>query len=551
MNLFVSAALGNCAIPGANIVLMPDDEAAWTEICRSDTMGSWQAHTMGIFDLHGCAELCRRCDNCHWVSYSSSQSQCSWYQTCDLNKRSTKNASDDATTMRVHQHDAALDATLASLPTMFHRSLPCSITQIPTDPAVACAARPAKPCWMRTEQEFHHTSMYPPGSLFRPDFVWALQGEAPAIELRGGDCAACSFPYRGRSFVYLGLCGRARLRTGHGGATSSVLSVQCIKEPTLADGDDDGGEGKKRSFRTPSRLVLGVFSGTHAIWQHQMTNGLPNLGMLMPLMHYAGVANVSLLHNGLLDTTANTIGHAVSPADCHGSPTSWHLLRVGVDVRSGHEIQNLVLPIPMPRYMGHEDSYPSFAYSWTTGGRHKVGQGVHSHGLAQRHGHADSTTGNPGHRKNYSNESGADESEFVALLLRPKSTSRSFVDEALIVTALQGVFKRAGIPLRVAHDWPLAHFRHAVGLIGVHGGALANMVAMPPGSRVIEIVGRLGPRSFASAALGLGHKYYVYFPRTMPPPVMKKKAAWSSSHGTVKVDVEHFTTFVREVWGIV
>jgi hypothetical protein len=183
---------------------------------------------------------------------------------------------------------------------------------------------------------------------------------------------------------YLGLlCGRARLRTGHGGATSSVLSVQCIKEPTLANGDDDGGEGKKRSFRTPSRLVLGVFSGTHAIWQHQMMNGLPNLGMLMPLMHYAGVANVSLLHNGLLDATANTIGQAVSPADCHGSPTSWHLLRVGVDVRSGHEIQNLVLPIPMPRYMGHEDSYPSFAYSWTTGGRHKVGQGVHSHGLAQ------------------------------------------------------------------------------------------------------------------------------------------------------------------------
>jgi hypothetical protein len=29
MNLFVSAALGNCAIPGANIVFMPDDEAAW------------------------------------------------------------------------------------------------------------------------------------------------------------------------------------------------------------------------------------------------------------------------------------------------------------------------------------------------------------------------------------------------------------------------------------------------------------------------------------------------------------------------------------------
>jgi hypothetical protein len=282
-----------------------------------------------------------------------------------------------------------------------------------------------------------------------------------------------------------------------------------------------------------------------------MMNGLPNLGMLMPLMHYAGVANVSLLHNGLLDATANTIGQAVSPADCHGSPTSWHLLRVGVDVRSGHEIQNLVLPIPMPRYMGHEDSYPSFAYSWTTGGRHKVGQGVHSHWLAQRHGHADSTAGNPGHRKNYSNESGADESEFVALLLRPNSTSRSFVDEALVVTALQGVFKRAGIPLRVAHDWPLAHFRHAVGLIGVHGGALANMVAMPPGSRVIEIVGRLGPRCYASAAVALGHKYYAYFPRTFPPPVMKKKAAFCSSQGTVKVDVEHFTTFVREVWGIV
>lgn len=480
---------------------MPNDEAAWHELCLSTTKGAWRAKEAGVFDLHGCANLCRRCDNCRWVSYSPSQGDCSWFQRCDPSNLSMESVTDFTT---MHVHGANLDTALAALPTVYHQSLPCSITQVPSDPGVACAVGPAQPCWMRTSYTFHLNGMYEPDAQFEPDFVWALQGEAPAIEIRGGECASCSFPYRGRSFTYLGLCLQARLKLADAASQTSVVGVRCIKSA-----DENA---------RPRNLVLGVFSGYHGIWQHQMFNGLPNLGMVMPLMH-AGVANISLLHNGLLDATENAIGNAVAPAACLGlgSPSSWRKLRAGHDVRNGDNIQNLVVPIPMPTGVGHEDSYPRFAYSWTTGGR-------------------------PGVRRARNG--------FIALLSRPNSTSRSLVQEQSIIVALRRVFKEVGMHLRVAHNWPLDRYRNAVALIGVHGGGLSNMVAMPSGSRIIEIVDRRGPRCFASAALGLGHDYHAYFPRRMPRPPTEapNDPAWFDSHGSVEVDVPHFTAFVREVF---
>ena len=171
--------------------------------------------------------------------------------------------------MHVHGHGADLDTALAALPTAYHQSLPCSITQIPSDPGVACAARPAQPCWMRTSYTFHLNGMYEPEARFEPDFVWALQGEAPAIEIRGGECASCSFPYRGRSFTYLGLCLRARLKLAHSASQTSVVGVRCIKSA------DQKAQPLLNGTR-PRNLVLGVFSGYHGIWQHQLINGLPH-----------------------------------------------------------------------------------------------------------------------------------------------------------------------------------------------------------------------------------------------------------------------------------
>lgn len=377
---------------------------------------------------------------------------------------------------------------------------------------------------MRTSYTFHLNGMYEPDAQFEPDFVWALQGEAPAIEIRGGECASCSFPYRGRSFTYLGLCLQARLKLADAASQTSVVGVRCIKSA----------DEKARKRTRPRNLVLGVFSGYHGIWQHQMFNGLPNLGMVMPLMH-AGVANISLLHNGLLDATENAIGNAVAPAACLGlgSPSSWRKLR------AGHDVRNLVVPIPLPTGVGHEDSYPRFAYSWTTSGRPGV----------ERAGNSAPT---PIHEHEQANSTSKRPHTFIALLSRPNSTSRSLVQEQSIIAALRRVFKAVGMYLCVAHNWPLAHYRHAVALIGVHGGGLSNMVAMPSGSRIIEIVDRRGPRCFASAALGLGHDYHAYFPRRMPRPPTEAPIdpAWFDSHGSVEVDVEHFTAFVREVWGL-
>ena len=266
----------------------------------------------------------------------------------------------------------------------------------------------------------------------------------------------------------------------------------------------------------------------------------------MPLMH-ADVANISLLHNGLLDATENAIGRAVAPAACLGlgSPSSWRKLRAGHDVRNGDEIQNLVVPIPLPTGVGHEDSYPRFAYSWTTGGR-PVGLGVIETQPREPHSRAHKQANSKSKQRQTSPPS-SNQGRIIALLSRPNSTSRSLVQEESIIAALRHVFKAFGIHLRVAHNWPLAQYQHAVGLIGVHGGGLSNMVAMPSGSRIIEIVGRRGPRCYAAAALALGHDYYAYFPRRFPRPM---SAAWFNSHGSVEIDVEHFTVFVREVWGL-
>ena len=107
-----------------------------------------------------------------------------------------------------------VDDALSQLPQLYHTSLPCSITQIPTEPSAACSAQAPRPCWMRTRRSFRLSSLYPTDDekmRFVPDFVWPLQGEAAATELNGGACASCTFPFRGRSFAYIGLCRNAKV----------------------------------------------------------------------------------------------------------------------------------------------------------------------------------------------------------------------------------------------------------------------------------------------------------------------------------------------------
>ena len=50
--------------------------------CREAESGAFVASRHNVSDLHGCAELCRRCERCVWVSFSSVSDDCSWFRRC-------------------------------------------------------------------------------------------------------------------------------------------------------------------------------------------------------------------------------------------------------------------------------------------------------------------------------------------------------------------------------------------------------------------------------------------------------------------------------------
>ena len=59
------------------------ETTTWDEgDCSSGQKGSWQADKHGISSLNECAIRCLRCARCRFVSYSSQQNDCGWFQRC-------------------------------------------------------------------------------------------------------------------------------------------------------------------------------------------------------------------------------------------------------------------------------------------------------------------------------------------------------------------------------------------------------------------------------------------------------------------------------------
>ena len=508
--------------------LMPSrDEASWGQQCLHQAKGAWVASEQGVGCLRDCADLCLRCARCNWVSYSESRDECGWFESCDSNALEVRHG-EDFFTAAVHR-EGSRDEAILSLPTLHHLSLGCSVTQVATEPSAACDAPAAHPCWVPTDAAFRLSGEVDAGS-FAPDVLWPLQGEASATgELSGGDCASCSVPYRGRSFVYIGLCRRATIHVDG----DSIRRVACHKTSTRPGSDEDISSGP---------WVLAAFApGPFVSWQHQLFQALPALGALLPLLHARVARNVTLLHNGLLDD-GNAIGTQIKTPPCL-SPrqATWHTLRAGKAGGGRRELllENFAAPIVLPESVGHEDSYPRYAFRWAVSGG----------GSQSSHPRWESTL---------------DDGHFVAFLSRPGS--RRWADEEAVLSTLRVALEPSRIPLVVAENEPLSFFRRAIGIIGVHGGALSNMVAMPRGGRVIEVVGRAGPRCFASSALGLGHGYHVYHPTAMPRPISDTRAndaAWSKAttvyrangrwvrqnlSSRVVVEPDHFAAFVAEAW---
>ena len=55
--------------------------------CTRGNAGTWTlGPTTGIVSLDDCAERCRACARCAWVSFSMAHGQCDWYHTCNTSK---------------------------------------------------------------------------------------------------------------------------------------------------------------------------------------------------------------------------------------------------------------------------------------------------------------------------------------------------------------------------------------------------------------------------------------------------------------------------------
>ena len=91
---------------------------------------------------------------------------------------------------------------------------------------------------------------------------------------------------------------------------------------------------------------------------------------------------------------------------------------------------------------------------------------------------------------------------------------------------------------------PTVVYRGLSGFIGVHGGALANLHACAPGTRVVEILGEANPRwCYASLSHRLRLNYSVYYPTRFPPDYH----AWGTA-GQVVLDQNDFLRFVADAF---
>jgi len=101
--------------------------------------------------------------------------------------------------------------------------------------------------------------------------------------------------------------------------------------------------------------------------------------------------------------------------------------------------------------------------------------------------------------------------------------TRRLVGEGDLVQALQARLNshptaHAGVDVRVLSDSqhnPSA-FASLDAVIGVHGGAFANIHACRPGTVVIELSGEWLPRTYANLAAAIGLEHFVYVAEIFP-----------------------------------
>ena len=138
--------------------------------------------------------------------------------------------------------------------------------------------------------------------------------------------------------------------------------------------------------------------------------------------------------------------------------------------------------------------------------------------------------------------------DVVAWLSRPTAAgaTRVLAGERQVVAALRTALASVRLRLQVvSSEAPLAprEFASLRGVVGVHGGAFANVHACRPGALVVEIQGQASARwCYAGLSVGLGLDYRAYFARRFPTDYMSREPR----EARVEVDPSGLAAFVLE-----
>ena len=303
------------------------------------------------------------------------------------------------------------------------------------------------------------------------------------------------------------------------------------------------------------------------VWQHHILNAVPTLGMALPLLRalgwHRGRRDMRFVHTGVLQhrnvhlpgaqwllngtatkrsgkprrvaqlpfTSLNRTKHFAMAfvAPYHGFISTRH----GDATRGGDDWPDAARRrLAPPEVLTPEIAMPRAAY-WPFG-----------------------TRARPNHR-----------APFVAYISRQQvhSGRRRLANESAVLSELSTLFRELRIPFAaITEDAPSEQYRDACGVIGVHGGGLANIHVCAPGTVVIEI----GPRPVAEAAAlvgrsrgnrylfgdaderprwcfaalsrGLGLRHYVYYATAFPRGYFNK--------GAITVNATHLGSFAKELF---
>lgn len=374
------------------------------------------------------------------------------------------------------------------LPTKYHLSgLACQPTQLFGERAL----QGLRPCWVPARNTAFRISGLEYAPPFKPDFIWMLQGEAASV-MHGGHDAKDWVPWATRSFAYILFCHQATVQLGF------PARVEC--------------NNTRSSLRTPPPTAgaaeqwhVAAFSGHFTAWQHLLINGAPMFGMGLALVG-AGHRTTFIDH-----VTKNGAGTLDLPLVRRSSPELPFFTKA---LRSGEKatFTNFAIGAALPftaescehvqlPFQCMDDSYPRFAYDAAFSRRPNWGR------LSSR--------------------------VRVAAFLSRSTNGPRHLSSSTNLKIVRGLRELLPMPLEVVSDVrPSEWFAANVSLVlGVHGGAFANVHALPPGASVVEIVHPDGPRCYAAMSFGRRLRYFAYWPARMPRPPPKTRE--HLAHGPV------------------